>query len=189
LVSEALVEYGSETRISPWRMARRAILGLALTTAVVVALRVAWHQAYYSDYDSLRRVLSSVPGATFMSVGAYEDNPWVLKVVEGQVAVGGDPTKVIVFRTSDGRDLRSGEHVRLCAIGPHRLWATDPDSSCPDFLDVGLAGPFGGLISPPVKNVDDLVARYDEVLSKLAALPADGTHRAADGRVYQFHRK
>ena len=189
LVAVALVEYGSETRVSPRRVVRRALFWLALTGVVVITLRVACHRLYYSDYNSLQERLSSVPGATLLSLGAYADNPWVLKVVEGQVAVGGDPTKVIVFRTSDGRDLCSGEHVRICSIGPYGLWAVDPGGGWPDYVDLGSAGPFSGLISPPVKDVNDLVARYDEVLSKLAALPADGTHRAADGRVYEFHRK
>jgi hypothetical protein len=37
--------------------------------------------------------------------------------------------------------------------------------------------------------VDDLVARYDEVLAAVAALPPDGTHRGTDGRDFGYHRR
>lgn len=183
------IDYDSQPRRNLRRRVTRVALYVALAAAGIWSLRVAAGMVWYADRDGLRRELEAVPGARVIRIDGYDDGPIMWKVVEATVAVAGAPEKTVTFRVGGPVELRAGNHLRIVRIGPYALWGQNPDGTWPDSVDVGRDGPFAGLLPVTIRNVDDLIAHYDQVMNAIGSLPADGTHRGRDGKDYIYHRK
>ncbi len=183
------IQYGIEPRLRRRRQVARLLLTLALVAGCVAAVRISMEKLKYRNRDGLQRELESIAGVRVVGIDGYEDAPFTWKVVQARITVGGNSAKTITLRAPGSGQLRKGEHLNVFRIGPHFLSATYPDGTWPDCIDLGSKGPFATLLPSPLRDVDDLVARYDEVLAFIGTLPADGPHRGPDGKDYVFHRR
>lgn len=74
--------------------------------------------------------------------------------------------------------------VNLSSVG---FFAVPADlSTYYSYLELGRDGEFDGLLPFRVRDPADLVARHEDVVAALKALPPAGVHRGRSGRRYHY---
>jgi hypothetical protein len=182
----APLNYGTTPRLNR-RTTHLQLAGILTLFAIFVgAIKLACDRFYRYDHDRFRATIESIPGVRVLRVDGFDDGA-VWTVVGASFTIGNKPDKIIYLRFARPSDLRTGRSLPVAQIGPHDLCATYPDGSWPNRMDLGKDGPFANFLPTPIRNIEDLVARYDELDRFLGRLPPDGNHTSPDGRNYQYH--
>src|SRR5687767_7812899 len=182
---QAPLAYAAVTRRSPRRVVRRVLLAVALLAACAVTVKLSCRELYYYNRDGVARVIQSSRRLQLDDVYGFEDGPGAWKVVGANAHVRGAPGNTVNFDSPKAGELRNGSHIRIGRIGRYNLHWVEGDAWYTS-MDFGRDGEFANLLPFPVRTVDDVAARYDEIVSILAGMPPSGTHRAKDGKVYEY---
>ena len=84
-------------------------------------------------------------------------------------------------------DLRSGEHLAVLSLGEYQFMLfNEEENSLDPSLDLGRAGPCATILPFPIRDMGDLVKRYEDIRSVLAGMPPTGTLTGRDGQRYRY---
>lgn len=185
-----VLSYGSTTRFS-WRRGARWGLLVILPVAVFF-LFIYWHfdsplwlRMY--ELNRIENTLESISAVSKVKVYyQYEEPALMLDIFSADIFLTGGDDRVLCIITPTASELRSGTHLRLGRVGPHLLVQTMPNGTR-EGIDIGSDGPFANLLPFQIRNAQDLVSRYDEMVKFFDSLPKVNAHQSRDGTIRELH--
>jgi hypothetical protein len=179
------IGYGAAPRRFSRRALRWWIGGLLIALLFISVMAAAWRHFYYSDRNATNAALEAVDGIRIDRIDGFDDGPdW--KLVGAGLILEASADKTIYLQGANARDLRSGKHLLIKKFGDFTFDVIDPNNGRPEWIDIGRDGAFADFLPIKVRDVSELVRRYDEVYSAIQGVPRTGTHKGPDGRVYQY---
>jgi hypothetical protein len=180
-----------------------------LVSAVIMLFTIAGTGAWwffagpgrYGEFNAVKERLSSIAGVEIINAGGNED--LTFEDIYATVEINGiiltfqqlttdsfeSPDSIIISRVGSyvpsvrGCARLQYSQMRKIADGsrtPERFYGTS--------IDIGLQGEFGSMLSPPYKNVQDVLARANELGEHLRSWPAEADERYLDGsqKIYTY---
>jgi hypothetical protein len=162
----------------------RLVLWAVSGVVVIGALALGFWIFETHSMSGIARALRSVPGVNAVEISSIDGE--FGKMITADVTLDGPAGRRIVFRASTYEDLQSGDHLRLDTVGPYSLYSICPDTSQPQYVDVGHQGEFPNLLPFRPRNAADLIVHYDELLSYIKKLPPAGKGATGDAKVCEY---
>jgi hypothetical protein len=136
---------------------------------IFVFVNLPW--VYYAERNAAYAQFKNVPGIANVQVWGTDDITYEAHDVSFQLA--GHPDAYFGFWISD--DMTTGtDHLYLETLGPWHF-RTKGHVKGNEFyggtIDVGTGGNFGPLLPFKLKNVQDVIAHYDDLVKIFAAWP------------------
>jgi hypothetical protein len=146
------------------------------------------HHLYYKDRIRVISELGQVRGITDVVVTGFDDVGY--DVVSARFHIEGRPEAVIEIREPQEGLVGSPNHLWLKRLGPwefhqctygyqgaYTIETGKPAESLAvsDFVDVVSSGEFAAMLPVEVRDVNDLVAHYDELVRYFATWPDETT--------------
>lgn len=167
--------------LSPrWTM--RLVAGVALALGTVKFLLVA----FYEERDRLRSLLDQVDGITDIQILGHDVMPY--EVHAAQFAIIGRPDAVVVLDEPSHNLVHGSGHIEIRNLGPWdfhtatygRLGVVKTKTREPvkslgysSSVDVGTAGEFADRLPVKIRDVQDLVDHYDDLVRFFGTWPDD----------------
>jgi hypothetical protein len=176
---------------------------IVLVVLAIAALGLSGVWFHFGAYWQVRAGLSDLVGAQAMDVVAEPDLRLehiraTIRLEDGsEVELSGLTPASVRSTGTIGIEEMGGWRVasRGCDCTHRQVNATTGEQQCMMYVgrtfEVGKGGKLGGLVPFPVRNVQDLVDRYDElagVLESLPAYPEVGHLMAEDGTEIYYQR-
>jgi hypothetical protein len=178
---QPILEYGAEHRWNVRAIVVRSLAAVGVIVLVAIAWPIAWSRLYLYEEVGVRSELESIRGGRVLNINSYDDPPGV-KVMFAEVSVDGGSTRTIRFRGPRYYLLRKGEWMMIDEIGPHSVLVYLRGEPWPQPLRAGPDGELANVLPFKLKNVRDVAAHYDEIVSFVGSEPS-GTFTDSAGRV------
>ena len=180
------LDYGSQPRTDLGRLFRRSIIGLAVFAVGVGTVCLALQRIYYLDRNSVESALRSVSASRVFHIDGFDDTlSWTVATAE--VSVDGSPSRTISFRSPRHGELQSGSRMCVTSVGAYDVDVEVSDERVlVQHLDFGCDSEFKDVLPFRVRDVNDLAARYDEILAFVME-EHSGTYKTPDGKFCRYH--
>jgi hypothetical protein len=140
----------------------------------------------HDDYDSVASALYAAAPNAAISIGSEdEDGLGHYDVRDARIDLDGSGTRIIELAGPQGLDLRAGTHLFLTRVGPYYFTVMTPDQYQHCYIDIGSNGAVASLLPIQFNNINDLVARYDQLLAAIRRLPPTSKFTDRDGKTWQ----
>ena len=167
------------------RMCNRSLMCAVALVGLVLGGVSLYHHIYYLDLITARDTLGKVNGITDVQVFGFDDMTY--EVTLASFALKGRPDAVI-----ETRGLGEPGHVILKRLGPlefheciygfHNQFDTKTGEPVQglgfgDQIDVGPAGQYAGMLPVKIRDLNDVVSHYDELVRFFSTSPGWKTWR------------
>ena len=146
---------------------RSLLKRIAILSVVIAAVLIVAAVFYYYDASRLGRGLKGLRGVKSARLEGDHDGPLSWEINRAVIVLNGENGRVVHLRMPDWTELSNGNHIRLEKIGRYRLVSVAQDGSWPQYIDIGNSGPFSYILAEPVRDIQDLMDRYDELLIRI----------------------
>jgi len=162
---------------------RRLLMAIAAIGLTLGGIRFL-HYVYYEDRYRVRAQLDRVRGISDIEVNGWDDITY--EVSSTRFKIAGRPDTLIVIQQPQDGLLGDAQHLWLEQLGPwqfqfvtygyHGVIETESGKpveslSYRNSIDIGPLGEFGAMLPVEVRDVNDLVSHYDELVRYFATWP------------------
>jgi hypothetical protein len=186
-MSEVVLHYGRRTTRDFRRDLRRALCALGLCALCLLIVFGAYLIWYYHDYYGVHSALvDAAPKAKIKIGGDDETGFGPYEVYETYLDLDGSGKRIIGLNGPQGSHLRDGTHLVLSQVGPNCFAVITPEHYWLQYIDIGSDGDFADLLPIKFKDMNDLVSRYDQLLSTVRQLPRNSQITTKDGKTCEL---
>lgn len=165
-------------------------LAVAVIGCLAIAITVVVREWRAGEIGAVRARLQGLKGASLLRIDSYQEDSWDPVEALGatvQVAGKAESQFAMPFPRRDWFD--STKHLRISQIGPWRFEIRATRSGRPfgtSCIDIGRKGEFAKLLTQPIRNVQDVVDHFDELVDAVGKLPRTGTLPSNECERYQY---
>jgi hypothetical protein len=187
---------------------RRALAALGLALGVAAAC-LGYHGYYligpgrYAEFEDIQSRLRRMPGVQLLDASGHEDVSFEI----GGFTIDVEDRGEIAFGALDRDSFDDADHLPIYSIGGYkvivvregylgvyRIESGEPvrGTGWGSGIDVGPEGAFSRLFPFPLRKVQHVVDRYEEICNELASWPVQpeyGTFQDEEGTNYYYSVK